>query len=206
MTTTYDQFKDYLIVHLWKVGDSVVIDNLDALIKTANAELNRVLKVIDRDVSMSLSITALNTALPSDFRSMRDLFLTGVGQMTYITPQQLLLDRETCDDTLLSGYSTQAGELLVTGGVSASSPVTGTMNYYANIPDYKTTGVSWVADNYYDVYLYCVLKHTAPFLREDERLAMWSGMYGSAMESVMDENEDRKYSGGPLNVTFPYSR
>jgi hypothetical protein len=53
------------------------------------------------------------------------------------------------------------------------------------------------------VYLYCVLKHTAPFLREDERLGTWDAMYGNAIGTALEENNERKYAGSPLKMHFP---
>ena len=202
MTMTYSDFKTYIITHLWKAGDAVVIANLDNIIATANAELNRVLKVEDRTTSLALSITTNSYTLPADFREMRMVTVKNIGLMEYLPPQDFAQMQNGYPNDMLVYYTIVNKALRFTGGMSVSVPLTGELVYYANVPDFKVTDVSWMADNYFDVYLYCVLKHTAPFLREDERVQMWTTYYDTALNSAIEENENRKYGGSPLTINF----
>lgn len=198
----YAAFKDYLVTHLWKMGDQTVIASLDTLIATANAELDRDLMVVDRDATQVLSSTSDNIPLPPDFKIMRDVSIDGLGQMSYVTPAQLMALKANNRFGRLDVYSTYKGELLLAALATPEAPVSGYMNYQSRIPDFKTLDQSWVADNYFDVYLYCVLKHTGTFLREDERVPMWISLYGAALQSALESDNDAKYSGSPLQMQF----
>jgi hypothetical protein len=197
---TFVEFQDYLITHLWKQGDTVVIANLPTLIRTANHELNRKFKVEDRNRMADAQAIDYRVALPSDYRSMVALSSHRRGGMTYVSQHRyagLLPNARSYEQF----YTLANGELRVLGEPSASAPFDLTMAYYANIPDFQTEGYSWVAEKYLDVYLYCTLKHSAPFLREDERITMWAAMYDDALNSALEENaHDVKYGGSPLQM------
>ena len=59
MSMTFQQFIDYLTTHLWKIGDSLVVNNLPTIIKTADAELNASFKVEDVTRSWKLRQSAV---------------------------------------------------------------------------------------------------------------------------------------------------
>lgn len=202
MSMTYATFKAYLQQHLWKRGDPGLIEALDTLIKTADSELNRVLKVEDRNASVSLVVTQNDVALPSDYKYTRSVSMAGVGRLSYVTPAELFVLIDAYPSQQLDVYSTRNGSLLLGTDASIAVPKAAVLEYYADVPNFQTAGTSWVADEYFDVYLYCVLKHTGPFLREDERVQMWLGLFNDALQSALDTNEDVKYAGAPLTIKF----
>jgi hypothetical protein len=202
---TYDEFKDYVVTHLWKMGDSVVIDKLDTIITTAESELNRTFKVEDREKIAILTTYLDFIDLPADYRELRHVY-TDAGPMKYLIPADFTDQRARGQHTQY-GYTVvnktlrflEGGTTLNPGTVSRTYKVL----YYANLPKFKDNDESWMADDYFDVYLYCVLKHTAPFLREDDRIPTWQTYFGDAFATAMTENDDRKYAGSPLKVKFP---
>ncbi len=88
---TYQEFKDYLVSYLWKTGDQQLINNLDTLIRAANAELNRTLKVEARYTSITFPAISNNITLPSDYHSIRSLVdaLGYYGEFRYVTQPHL---------------------------------------------------------------------------------------------------------------------
>jgi hypothetical protein len=203
----YAGFKAFLTTFLWRDGDAVVTSNLDSLIKMANASLNRDLKVEDRATTVDIVATSPTVPMPADCREIRQLSLEGKGQMTYYTPGHFeSLDASNAGRVVLPIYTTIGTNIFLTGDVTATTPATLTAVYYANIPDFAATLTSWVADDYLDVYAYSVLKHTAPFLREDERLQVWGSLYDAALNSALAENAARKQAGGPLRIIYGKGR
>jgi hypothetical protein len=203
MALSYSSFKTFLITFLWRDGDTVLIANLDSLIAMANAELNRIFKVEDRAVTVPLIATSTILPLPADFREMRNLSKDGVGPMTNLSPLQFAReDAANGSRQTLMVFTLANGGIKLSGGYSVEAPGDFTLTYYANIPDFKTTDESWMADLYLDVYAYCALKHAAPFLREDDRLMVWDGLYKAALQSALDENAQRKYAGAPQQITY----
>ena len=73
--------------------------------------------------------------------------------------------------------------------------------YYA-----KTTALSvsnednWLLLEAPDVYLYGALLHSAPYLGEDERIAMWAQMYSAAVMRLNESSENARYSGSGLKL------
>ena len=70
----------------------------------------------------------------------------------------------------------------------------------------KTTALSgsnsdnWLLLDSPDVYLYGALIHSAPYLAEDERVAIWAQMYSAAVARLNEASELARYSGSGLKL------
>ena len=74
-----------------------------------------------------------------------------------------------------------------------------TMIYYAKTDALSASNTTnWIIDHHPDAYLYGTLLHSAPYLAEDSRTAIWAQMYSAAVKNINDESESAIYSGGPL--------
>jgi hypothetical protein len=51
-----------------------------------------------------------------------------------------------------------------------------------------------------DVYLYGSLLHSAPYLAEDARVAVWAQLYSAAVKRLNEESDSAKYSGTGLGM------
>lgn len=199
----YKELKDFLVTHLWKQGDQIVIDALDQLIILAEAELNRILRVEGRLVQIIPQVIDGRFELPDDCQVVRHVTMLDKGPMTYLSPfefsERYSLGRET------GLYYTTHGNILNVGGKPPLPTNMLVIWYYKKIPNYylnqEDENNFWVV-NYPDVFLYTILKHSAPFLREDERLAVWSALGNAAIEGALDENTDLKFAGSPIKMNF----
>lgn len=73
------------------------------------------------------------------------------------------------------------------------------MTYYARIPalsDSNTT--NWLLTAWPDMYLYGALAHAAPYLKDDERVAVWAAFYDRALQEITDSDARAQYSGSVL--------
>ena len=70
--------------------------------------------------------------------------------------------------------------------------------YYKEIPDLATNSTNWLLDLAPDIYLYGSLRHSAPYLAEDARIAVWEKLYGEAMLMLTTASEKAQYSGTGL--------
>lgn len=205
---TYDEFKTYMTTHLWKSGDSVVIASLDTIIATAETELNRKLKVEDRETVAIITATADTVDLPDDCRIVRAVVSPLVGGLSYVTPNKYAELRT--NSGLGEGQYTSVNNTLYLGrGGNAQASLPLQVWYYRDVPSFRLLAAadpeatSWVCEDYFDIYLYTCLKHTAPFLLQDERLQTWNNLLGDALLSILEENDfDRKYTGSPLKISF----
>lgn len=57
--------------------------------------------------------------------------------------------------------------------------------FFGVLPGLSTTNTTnWVLTKYPDLYLYGSLLHTAPYLKNDERIALWDGLYGRILSDI----------------------
>ena len=59
---------------------------------------------------------------------------------------------------------------------------------------------NWLLLDSPDVYLYGALLHSAPYLAEDQRIAIWAQMYSAAVQRLNEVSEDARFSGSGLKL------
>ena len=59
---------------------------------------------------------------------------------------------------------------------------------------------NWLLLEAPDVYLYGALIHSAPYLVEDERVAIWAQMYSAAVARLNETSESARFSGSGLRL------
>ena len=59
---------------------------------------------------------------------------------------------------------------------------------------------NWLLLEAPDVYLYGALIHSAPYLVEDERVAMWAQMYSASVARLNEASESARFSGSGLRL------
>lgn len=63
--------------------------------------------------------------------------------------------------------------------------------YYARLEALTTTNTTnWVLTRYPDLYLYCALMHSAPYLMADDRVNLWAQSYAGILEGIAVEAQD----------------
>ena len=210
----YAAFKSYLATFLWKQNDTDLIANLDSLILMANAELNRVLDIQRRDVTLAFAPDSQDHPLPSDFRhvvSLNSLDVNAHGGFSQTTELDIHRQRAaTQSGALLGIYAVSQGAnaktLRMVAPFTVTTPGSMLIVYRANVPNYATTDLSWLADDFLDLYTYVVLSHTAPFLREDERVSLWDKYKNEAIATAIQEDRHGvKFGGSPLLMQSPHA-
>ena len=71
--------------------------------------------------------------------------------------------------------------------------------YYQRVPalsDSNTT--NWLLTEAPDAYLYGSLVHSAPYLSEDQRTAIWAQLFGAALQRLNQSSDEAVYSGSGL--------
>ena len=200
----YNAFKTHLLTFLWKQNDVDLIANLDNLIIMANAELGRKLTISEREAVLTLSIGDETSLLPDDFSHMITLSYT-LGTLVLCTAAKLAEDRLLLAPPGDNGHYRIRGKYLeLAGTFDPTNPTAFTIFYRSKIPDFKETDISFLVDNHLDLYTYAVFQHAAPFLREDERVALWEKKYSDALNSVLEDDKwNKTYGGSPSRTTLP---
>ena len=206
----YATFKTYLAEFLWKTNDTSLVASLDNLILMGTSELDRKLDIARREASSIYTVTVAGTnllvPLPADFKQMRAVAGAN-GTFANATIQQVLKARINYTGPLRALYhvmydtTTASWVLQVAGAVAIGDALS--FEYRAKLPDYATADASWVADEHLDLYTYTILKHCAPFLREDERIPVWQTYATDALASVLEEDRHNIQYGGADGAMSP---
>ena len=73
--------------------------------------------------------------------------------------------------------------------------------YYSKLESLSSSNSSnWLLLEAPDAYLYGALLHSAPYLGEDERIAVWAQMYSAAVSQLNTTSEDARFSGSGLTL------
>ena len=139
---------------------------------------------------------------PADWVETIRLHLTGTGTSVVnpISRDAMADKREKNEDT--SGtpmYYTHADgqfQLYPTPSVDTDFELL----YYQKIPSLSSNADNWLLLDSPDVYLYGALLHSAPYLAEDERVAIWAQMYSAAVARLNEASESARYSGSGLRL------
>jgi hypothetical protein len=188
------------------IADFLNRDDLTAVIADfvalAQAQFNRKIRSHRQITRGSLTINTQFEALPADWMETIRITMDAspIRVLTQISMDDLTRYRTGYDDTPNAPvYFTHIGtdiELFPTPGTSYTSEIT----YYAKITALSADGdTNWLLTNSPDVYLYGALVHTAPYLKDDARIAIWSGLLAQGMNEIEEETTAARF-GSPLRM------
>lgn len=190
------------------VGDFLNRSDLTSVIPTfidfAEAEFNRILRIRQMVARAEAVIDSRFSAVPADFLEAKDLVIvTGnpVTPLQFITQQEMAQLRNT---TITSAgkpkyFSVVGGqfEFLPTPDAEYSLEMT----YYANIDALSAdTDTNWLLTDYPDLYLYTSLMHSAPYLKDDERVMLWANLAKKAKEELVESDTSASYAGSTPRI------
>lgn len=197
--TTYSTLKSAVADWLNREDLTSVIPSFIAL---AEADINRIL----RDYRMEKRSTALvdtqYSALPADWMETIRIQISGDPSRIELASNAALADmRYSRSDRAgkPTHYAHTAGglELFPTPDDEYTIEIV----YYGRVPaltDVATT--NWLLTASPDVYLYGALTQSAPYLKDDQRAAVWGALYQNAITSLNSASEQTRHSGTGLRL------
>ena len=188
------------------IADTLNRDDLASVIpqfvSLAQAQFNRKIRSHRQITRGSLTIDAQFEALPADWLETIRITMDAnpIRVLTQISMDDLTRYRTAIDNTTDAPvYFAHNGtdiELFPT----PSTSYTGEITYYAKVTALSADGdTNWLLTNNPDVYLYASLIHSAPYLREDPRIAVWAGLLAQAMDEIENETAAARF-GSPLRM------
>lgn len=162
-------------------------------ITLAEAQLNLDLDCREMSGLAILSISQDSYPLPCDFDAVLSLRLDGdVKDIPAVSPDQL---------DGFPGVGKPAGYAVMDRLIFAPAPdanYQATMRYRKRIPALSSSNkCNWLLKRHPGAYLYGSLLQAAPYLRDDERISVWSGLYTAAVDAL---NQNEKRTVGKLNA------
>jgi len=173
-------------------------------IELAEANFNRVIRqpdMIAKDDSFSLA--GRYTTLPTDTLEIIRIVvdLTPVIVLEYLTPEEISQRRIVMSSTgkpyyfTMIGGSTNQLEILP----SPDSTYTSSIVYYTRIAaltDSATT--NWLLDSHPDIYLFGTLVEAEPYLKNDERMPMWTSRLDKALNALGLQGQRERHTASGL--------
>lgn len=217
---TYDEFKTYIQATLWRSNDTVLSANLDTIIRKADQELTKrtrhwerrrkTLQITPSSEDVDLSLYAPDFEAAVSVTNNQQSFYRDVGpnfERTTLNEIYAARARQIpgTTSTLKPIYAVDRDDgdwkLRLVAPYSAESPGDLTLVYRICIPDYQTLNVSWLEEEYLELYEYTVLKHCALFVREDDRIQLYKGLADEAFTIGDEDNAHNLTLGGtPLKM------
>lgn len=197
--TTYAELKS-------AVADWLNRDDLDAVIPNfislAEAHFNRTMRHRKMVTRSDATLDTPYFAVPADWlENIRfQLNTNPVTPLLYVTPEQAAEERQKYSASGQPLFFSMIGEQFQVVP-SPDTSYDAELLYYAKIPalsDSNTT--NWLLTESPDVYLYGALVQSAPYLKEDERISVWAGLYQQFFDDMMLADERARIGSSKLKA------
>jgi hypothetical protein len=174
--TSYSELQTTIANYLNRTDLTAPIKDFITL---TESKLNRVLRLRAMQKRVSTDTTAADAFvdLPNDFLETVQFFVDSNPNhvLDYVNPTEIELDNlHPIPDSV---YTLK-------------------LTYFGKIPalsDSNTT--NFLLSNYPQVYLYGALVEAQPYIMNDERLTTWISLYNEAVQLVIRDDEQGRYSG-----------
>lgn len=170
---------------------STLTSQIPDFITLAESRINRLIKLTPQETEGTLTATTgvRTIALPSGFVSPIACWLT------YWLPRQPLEFRLPQDIPVINSNSVPRYWTIDGSNVAFDCPadraLTFTLRYNTKL-DIATTTTNSVLTNTPDLYLYGALLESAPYIKNDSRIATWKGLFDLAVREVTTDNNANK--------------
>jgi hypothetical protein len=190
----YDELQDSIAGWLKRTN---LTDQIPDFITLAEAGFNRVLRVRQMAATYTRTTNQNTVALPDDFLAAEKIQLDG-QTLTYI--ERYAANSRDLGESSANRYTMIGTQLWIFSRVSNASVLT--VDYYQRItPLSDDEPQNWLIEDAPDAYLYGSLMQAEPYLKNDQRVAIWSSLYGQIIDAMMGANTSARTSGSALAMT-----
>lgn len=198
--TSYSELKSAIADELNRQDLTSVIPTWISL---AEANFNRVIRHRKMLCRSTAQLDTQFTALPSDFLEAKNVQLnvSVPYSLEYLTVEQADKHRTNYyPGTGAPQYFTILGETLEVVPTPGSD-YTIELTYYKKLtPLSDSVSSNWLLASHPDLYFYSTLQHSAPYLKDDERIALWSTISQTLTDAVNQESDRAEKSGSVLRI------
>lgn len=173
-------------------------DVIPTFIELGEAAINRQLRHRKMLARATNNFQEHFLTLPDDFLQAKNiqLDLDPVVSLQYVTLEHAdQLRAGPAQTPGIPRYYCIVGDQLEAVPIPAEN-YTVELTYYVKVPTLSDAEpTNWLIETFPDVYLYGTLVHTAPYLKDDVRVALWGSLYERAIEHANMESERSEISG-----------
>jgi len=190
------------------IADFLNRDDLTSVIPDfvalAEAQINRDVRHWKMEARSSGQQTNLDEymQIPSDWVETIRLHLTGSGTtVVNLVSRDAMADKRSANENATGTprmYTHADGQFQLYP--TPSNDTDFELLYYQKIPSLISNTDNWLLLEAPDVYLYGALLHSAPYLAEDQRVAIWAQMYSAAVARLNESSDEARFSGSGLTL------
>lgn len=195
---------DLMVDTLNRLGSTVIPERAVSWIQLHEARANRMLRDRQQVVRATATLSEGMIRLPADWKEAQQL---QINDANLAKPKVLtLVTQERADEIRAEGRLTEPAHYCIVGNYLEVVPYTAAalqieMAYYRGVsPLDSDTATNWMLLEHPDYYFYGALVHSAPYLRDDERIATWGTLADSALAEIQLSIERARYSGSRLKT------
>ena len=197
---TYTGLRDEIADFLLRSDLSAAIPSF---IRLAEARIDRDARHWRQESRSVAQLDAQYSAIPADFMQPIRLQITDAptSEVAPISTAQMLQLRSERQDRVgrPTNYALTAGSLELYP--TPDDTYNASLVYYARIPALSdSNATNWLLTEAPDVYLYGSLVHSAPYLKDDARIAVWASLYTTALEALNTSSAAAKFGGAGLVI------
>ncbi len=171
---------------------------IDDFIDLCESEMQRKIKLLEFEVTGTVTVTAGVGTLPTGFIGARTLSWQGNPErvLQYVTPDRLT--RVNAASPSLVSYYTITGS-----DIKFANDTDGTLNitYMARFtPLSGSNTTNAIITNHPSAYLYGSLVHTSIYCKDPDGAVGYQRLFDDQISQINSDNQDRKYAGASLMV------
>jgi len=194
---TYDGLSTLVLQYLER-SDAAVVNFIPTAVMLAEFEIAQDIKTLGQMIVADGTMTASNPVIakPALWRKTVSMTLTlasGEKQPVYLRKLEYL--SSYAPDVTATGTPLYYADYDYDNWFIAPTPSTNfafeALCYTRLTPLSSSNQTNWLTRNAPNALLFGTLKQTAPFLKDDARLAVWSQMFDAAMAALKTEDQLR---------------
>jgi hypothetical protein len=186
-------------VRAWTNRDDWTDKQITEFIAMAEARFNRVLRHPEMEQISTATLTTGNNDLPSDFLSMRAIYVDDY-ELQGMTPTGLVRRYGATTGVPCHYTIVDSNPRKIRLGPQPAQDIAVTIVYHAKLVGVdENNSDNWLLNEHPDLYLYGTLLAAEAYLANDNRLPIWKSAYDEALSELdMAGNNDR-FGASPLS-------
>ncbi|WP_052409535.1 phage adaptor protein [Paraburkholderia oxyphila] len=142
--------------------------------------------------------------VPRDYISMQNLRVMELpppSRLEMLTQTQMDDYRQITQCGVPRYYAVAGGTMEILPPPPTGTQYTLQMVYFGKLPPLSATQQSnWLLNMNPNVYLYGALLHSAPYLKDDERIQVWNSLYNDLAEKITEADGRAQFSGSTMKI------
>jgi hypothetical protein len=166
----------------------------------AEERIFRTIRAREMETALSETITSGVIAVPSGYVALKSVYLDGTPttKLNRSTVAQIYENYPTRSSDTKPKYIAREGSNFIFGPYpDAAYTVKGI--YYARLTSIATSANALFTANP-DLYLMATLCESAPYIKDDSRVAVWEAKFAQIKADIEEENDEEERSGGGMHV------